>query len=353
MAFANAALHVAQPLVDFCVAYDPSSDNHIRNAFFKRKDTSHEVDLIHTVDTAETLRLYDLDVTGDSEVPEVEWKAGADQTIRVKPIAAKHRVTPALKAGADPAFNYELRATKQAMISVGQRMEYMAVNQTLRNIAIMTNYVACTSNTRFDAYGDPASQPLAFLKAGVNSIRVSTGVSNSGSSAREADAKGEIKIAMHEYTWQALTEHPGLLERLKYQGFGAILTTEILAKVLRMKEENILITSARYTSSRKGATAAYKSFIGSDIIIALCDDSDDLNSQALGREFVFDGLGDSNQQFLVRKWIEEGKGMHLHTPFVGVACAVHYLPTNVSAGFLITGAIDSTDTVNYPGSVLD
>ena len=346
MAFQNNALHVPQPLVDYCVAYDPSEDSHIRNLFFPRKDIAHEVDLIHTVDTAEILRLYDLDVTGDSEVGEVEWKPGSDLTVRVQPMASKARITPALKAGADPAFQYEMRATKQAMISLGQRMEYLAVKQTMRSTSVLTQYQTFNADTRWDAFGSPDSSPIDDLQAAVATIRIKCGAKA---------GKSTIRIAMHDYTWMTLKQHQGVLDRIKYQGLGAILTKELLAKMLDLRSaDDIIITNARYTNSEKGATAAYKAFIGSDVIVALVDDTDDLNAQALGREFVFDGLGDGNNAFLVRKWIEEGRGMHLHVPFVGVSCAVKYQATNAAnAAYLLQGVIDATDTNRYPADMLD
>ena len=184
------------------------------------------------------------------------------------------------------------------------------------------------------------------LQAAVATIRIKCGAKA---------GKSTIRIAMHDYTWMTLKQHQGVLDRIKYQGLGAILTKELLAKMLDLRSaDDIIITNARYTNSKKGATAAYKAFIGSDVIVALVDDTDDLNAQALGREFVFDGLGDGNNAFLVRKWIEEGRGMHLHVPFVGVSCAVKYQATNAAnAAYLLQGVIDATDTNRYPADMLD
>lgn len=348
MPYSSASLHTPQPLVDFCVAYDPAEEGYLRNAFFPRKDVKHQTDLIHTIDTASLLRVYDLDVTGSSDVPEVQWKAGSDLTYTVKPIGAKHRIEIATARDADEAFQYDLRATKYAMTAVSQRMEYLAVKQTLRSTSILTNYTTLTAgSTSWDAHNSASSDPIGDLLYAIDRIRVRTGTAAFGSASARKAQKNRIKVAMHGYTWTAMREHPNCIDRIKYQGLGAVLTPEILADILMINADDLIFTNAKYTSSKEGATAAYSSFIGDDCVISLVNDSDDYNSQALGREFVFDGLGSSGDQFLVRKWIEEAKGMHLQLPYIGVSCAVDYKCLNVGAAHLFENVIDSSNTSRY------
>ena len=64
MPFESGAIHAPQHLVDLCLSYNPRDDGYIRNVFFPRKDVPHETDLIATVNKADVLRLYDLDVSG-------------------------------------------------------------------------------------------------------------------------------------------------------------------------------------------------------------------------------------------------------------------------------------------------
>jgi hypothetical protein len=49
MPFSQSLLHAAQPLVDMCVAYDPSEEDYIRNVFFPRKNVQHLTDKIRAV----------------------------------------------------------------------------------------------------------------------------------------------------------------------------------------------------------------------------------------------------------------------------------------------------------------
>jgi hypothetical protein len=352
MPFESGAIHAPQHLVDLCVAYNPRDDGYVRGAFFPRKDVPHETDLIATVNKADVLRLYDLDVSGRGEIPEITYRTGADQSYRCKPVAAKVEINPKDTKNADAAYRHEKRQTRQALISCGIRMEYLAVNQTLRQTSVMTQNKTFSSTTRWDAFGSVDSSPIEDLQAAVRVVRIKTGTS---AGAKSRDGQGLIKVAMHEFTWMTLQQHPNVIDRVRFNTgqTGAILTKEILAKMLEIGEDDILIVSAQYTSSVQGpaVTDAYKGFIGSDVVVAMVD-SDAENDQALGHEFVFDGLA-GEDPFLVNKWRQQGVGVFLYTDYVGVACMVDYKATNAqNAGFLLQGVIDATDTNRYGNPTL-
>lgn len=348
MPFDSGAIHAPQHLADLCKAYDPGEDGYLRNEFFARKDVSKVTDLVPTISKADTLRLYDLDVTSRSKVPIVTYRTGADITYRCKAIAARSELNPQDMKNADAAYRHEKRQTKQALIAVGQRMEYLAVNQTLRQTSVLTNNRTLSggAGNRWDNFNSADSQPIEDLQAAVNVVRIKTGKSASRKS------RGKIKIAMHQYTWMTLCQHPNVLSRVAYNTgqTGAILTREVLAKMLDVEADDIIASAAQYTSSVQGAsTDAFLGFMGSDCVVAMVDD-DAENDQALGHEFVFDGLA-GEDPFLVKQWREEGVGPYLFTDWTGVACMPDYKVTNVDAGFLFKSVIDSSNTARYASLV--
>lgn len=346
MAMETSAIHVPQHLVDLVVAYNPSSDGYIRNLVFPRKDVQHEVDLIPTIDTAATLRLHDIDVSGRAEIPEVSLKIGADLQYRCKGIAAKHEINPKDVKNADVAYQFEKRATRQATISVSLRMEHLAVKQTLRNTAVMTNYVTRSSGSRWDDFGAGGSDPIGDLLAAVSAIRIKTGTPVGG----RGDGT-KIRVFMHQYAWNALIRNQAIGYYLA-QSPGSplrLLTRQILGEILELPAEDIVVTSSRYTSSQEGAaTDTFCSFIGSDCVVALCS-SDPENDQALGHEFCFDGLA-GEEPFLVTTWRQQGVGVYQYTDWVGVSCLTDYKITNPLAGYLIQSVIDPTNSA-YGGEV--
>lgn len=340
MAFESGAIHAPQHLTDLCVAYNPREDGYVRGLLFPRKDVSHETDLVPTISTADTLRLYDLDVSGRGELPEVTYRTGADISYQCKPIAAKAEINPKDVKNADAAYRHEKRQTRQALLSCGIRMEHLAVKQTARSTAVLTNNQTFTSQTRWDAYGSTDSDPISDLIAAVAFVRIKTGTP---AGALNRDGQGLVKVIMHEYSWQSLRKNKNVALYLSasFNSGSRVLTKKILAEILEIGENDIVIISARYTSSQQGAaTDAFKSFIGSDVIVAMVD-TDPENDQALGHEFVFDGLA-GEDPFLVTKWRQQGVGVYQYTDFVGVSCMADYKVTNANAGFLLQGVIDST-----------
>lgn len=342
MGFSNSVMHAAQPLIDLCVAYKPEEDGYLRNFFFPRKDVQHLTDNIRQITKGDILRLYDMDASGDSDVPEVQYRIGANLTYNCGIFGARARINPFDVANADAALQHEQRQTMQAMISMGIRMEYLACNQTLRSASVMTNNETLAAGERWDNFSSASSQPIEDLQAAMAQIRIKTGKSRK---------KGRIKLAMHEFSMMTLSQHPNVLSRITFNpgGTGAILTPKILADMLGMQEDDILISTAQYTNSTQGETDTFKAFLGSDVVLAYCDDGG-LDDQALGHEFVFDGLG-GTEPFLVRKWREEGKGA-IGVDFVGTAAAADYKVTNADAGFLFKGVLDVTDTDRYASPAL-
>ncbi len=348
MPFASGAVHVPQPLIDLCSAYKPDEDGYLRSAFYPRKPVQHDTDKVWQVSKADTLRLYDLKASGSSKVPRVSYRTNGTYTYQCQPFAAAAELDPLAMKTADTALKHEMRQTKQALISMGIGMEKLAV-QTLRDTNIMTANHTLQNGELWDDFASANSQPVEDLQSAIAQIRV-----NVGKSRKKVEGTGgaKIKIGMSEFTAMVLQQHPNVLSRLSFvpNGAGAILTQKILADILGIDESDILITSSHYTSSQQGETAAYKQFIGSDVILGYVDDSDPDNDQALGHEFIFDGLS-GDDSFLVRRWRNEDDG-YAGLDVVGVACVTDYKPTNVLAGFLLKGCIDATNSTDY-GAWLD
>jgi hypothetical protein len=353
MAFETGAIHAPQHLTDLCVSYAPRDDGYVRNVIFPRKEVPHETDLIAQISKADTLRLYDLDVSGRGEIPEVMYRTTSDLQYRCKPIAAKAELNPKDMQNADAAYRHEKRQTKQALVSAGIRMEHLAVNETCRQTATWStgNFKTYSAATRWDAASSTTSTPLEDLQAAVATVRIKTGTS---AGAKNRDGQGMIKVIMHEFTFMALKQHPNVLNRISFNpsGTGAILSKRILAEILEVGEDDIIVVSAQYTSSAQGpaVTAAFKGFIGSDVLVVMTD-TDPENDQCVGHEFVFDGLA-GEEPFLVTKWTEFGKGIYMQTNWVGVGVMADYKVTNPDAGFLLQGVINAADTTRYGNPTL-
>ena len=341
MPFSSGTLHVPQALVDLCVAYTPDEDDYIRNLFFPRKPVQHDTDKIRVIDKAEQLRLYDLDMAPNAVAPSIEYRVGANLTYQCQPYSGRAPVNSYEIANADAALQHELRQTRKVLTAMGIRMEYAAL-QTLRDTSVMTSNetLSVGAGNRWDNFGSSSSTPIEDLQASVSQVRIKTGRSRK---------KGRIKVAMHEFVWMSLMQHPNVIQRAIFTGGpGAQLTEAILAGWLGIQAADIVVTAAQYTSSAQGAaTTTYSSFIGPDVIVAFVDDGG-LDDYCLGHEFVFNAMG-GDEPFFIRKYRVEQEGI-AGLDYVQVATSAQYKATNAAeAGFLIKSVLDTTNTARYAG----
>jgi hypothetical protein len=302
------------------------------------------------VSTPDILRLYDLAVSDSSKVPRVTYRTNGQATYTCQPYSAAAEVTPQEAKDADVALRHEMRQTKQALISLGIQLESLAVNSTLRSGSVLTANETLAAGERWDNFSSASSTPIEDMQAALDNIEINVGISRANVNP---DSTGRFKVIMSNYAATALRQHPNVLNRLTYSpsGTGAILTQKILADLLGIGEKDIHITANKYTSSQQGATAAYKTFMGSDVVLAYVD-SDAENDQALGHEFRFDGIGGDAGSYMVRKYRLEDEG-YAGKDVISVSAVVDYKVTNASAGFLFKEVLDVADTERYTAVTLD
>lgn len=332
----GANLHVAQALTDLAVAYKPSSDGFLRDKFFPRKNTAHLTDKIRGISKSNMLLLHDLKVGQDGRVPEVQYKLDTDITYLCEPYAAEAIVDDLDAGNADAVLEHEQRQFDQAMLSVTIALEYEAINSTLRSASVLTNGETVAAGDRWDNYSSSTSDPINDLLQACTLVRHRTG------------GKNPNRIAMSEWTWNKIQTHPNTLDRVKLNvGAGAILTPGVLAMILRVDESAILISSTSYNSAVQGATAVYKSFIGSDCVVAYVEDGGK-NDYSLAHEMAFNGH--TSDPMIVTKFRDEKRGV-LGSSVIRVGSIVDFRCTQPDAAYLFKSCLDTSAT-EY-GSYLD
>lgn len=338
MAFLQSSLHVDRPLTDLVVAYDPSQDGMIRGHFFPRKPVSKLSDQIRQVSKPDMLRVYDLEAGSESRVKEVQFRMDTSLSYRAVPRAALVNLSGLDMLNADEEIQFEQRQVMQAMASLSIDLEYQAVNNTLRSASILTQNSTLLAAERWDNFTSASSDPIADLLAACTSVQAQTG-------------KPANRLAMSIYSWRKLQQHPNVLARLVLNAGGApaaILTKKVLAEILDLEggEASIAITAANYNSAQHGQTAAYKMFLGSDVIVARVE-TPSLSDFGLGHEFAFSGFG--GDAFSVIKYQDPARGA-LGSDVAKVVGMVDYKVLNPLAGYLLKGVLD-TAASEYAGFV--
>jgi len=333
MAFNQGLLHISRPLTDLVVSYDPGQDGFVRSKFFPRKAVPHMTDKIRQISKADLLRTYDLKVGSDSKVHEVQFRLDADLTFSAQAYAAQAVISTLEAGNADAEVAYEQRQTMAANLALTNSLEYVSINGTLRSTAVMTVNTTLGSSARWDNYTSTSSDPIGDLITGCQSVRGYTG-------------KDPNSICFSEWTWNAMAQHPAVLARMPVHTnpTGAILTPKILEEILRVAPGTVTVTARSYNSAIQGETAVYKSFLGSDVVVARVEDPS-LSDFGLGHEFAYSGFG--SDPVSVIKYPDMSRGA-LGGDVVRVVSIVDFKVTNPTAGYLIKTTLN---TSNYGGFV--
>jgi hypothetical protein len=341
MSFSNGSgtgtLHVAQALTDLAVAYRPSADGYLRDKFFPRKDVAHLTDKLRQIDKANTLLLHDLKVGNDGRVPETQYRITTDITYNCQAYGTETVVGDMDLNNADEALEHETRQMQHGLDVLTTALEHEAVKNTLRSTSVLTNNQTQSAAQRWDNYTSASSDPIGDMLSARTLVSARIG------------GKAPNALGMSEWTWNKIMNHPNVLERVKFQtgSAGSILTPKILADILRIQESAILISASTYNSAAQGATASYKSFIGSDVVMAYVEDGGRYD-YSLGHEFAFSGYG--SQPVVVVKYRDEKRGGLLGSNVVRVGSIVDFKVTQPEAAFLYKACLD-TSASEYGGFI--
>ena len=174
-------------------------------------------------------------------------------------------------------YNYERRAQVITTRKVALKVELARAAELSNadNYADDNSVDLDTSNSGHDQFSDYTnSNPIKYVKEKKLVI--------SGSIGLEPNT-----LLIGDLTYKTLTEHPAILERIKYSQTG-IIDMELLKKVFEI--ENIVVSRSRYRPKGAAKTSAKQYIWGNDCLLCYVDgaksniDSGDLNP-SLGYTF--------------------------------------------------------------------
>lgn len=154
--------------------------------------------------------------------------------------------------------------------AVTRAMRVVLVNQEARAQALAVGPGVPTSavGTKWDAAN---SDPFGDVNTVREVIRLNAGVMMN-------------TMVISEPTFNVLSEHPKVLDKIKYTQRG-IVTEDIIAAAFRI--QNVLVARTVANSSNEGQALTPADIWGKDCILAFVDASPDLKSPTLGRIFTW------------------------------------------------------------------
>jgi hypothetical protein len=331
-------VHVKKRLTDISVRF-PAEQAYCGQDFFPRKQVDHLTDFIAKWNKANILRLDELAMSApDDELPpEVELILDADDSYQCRIYAVRAPDKVITKKNADPSLDYDVERTLHVKNRLDTRLEYLRVKQTLRSTSIMTNNATLTAAQRFDNYTSSQSTPVTRGRAIVTSMKLLNG------------GNAPNVVRMSSFTKNAIVQSEEFKDFTKFNVANPkqpIGDEDMIAAVWGLAPGSVQCSDATYNSATAGATAAYKCFLGSDIIFAYAA-APGIRSYGLGAEFRFSGYNTDPYSIISVPQFSRGaipgediRAISILDPHV----------MNADSGFLLKGCIDTTDS-QYGGFV--
>lgn len=351
--FLNSQLHINQALTDYAISFRPEKEDYLWSTVLPKKIVKHKSDYIRSIDKGQILRLWDLRAsTGMRPAQEVQFKIGANTLYTCVDYAARAILDPVERANADSVLLYDEEQMFAALMAMQTNFEKIAIKDTLRNPALLTNNVAITAPNRWDNYTSPTSDPITDLVSAIELVRVRTG------------GKNPNFLAMHRLVWNQVQKHPAVLARgavhVNPAGLG-IVTPAQFEQILDIPPGSFHITSAQYNVAVEGVADDFRSFIGPDVIIAFTEPTPGVRNYnySLGQSFMFmpseipiEGMGTkrvggTSDPLIVLEYPGYDIGPMGISTIARVYGSVDFKILVPDAGFLLTDVVNKTNTALY------
>lgn len=334
-----AVVHVKKRLADISYRF-PAEQKYCGQDFFPRKNVDHLSDFIVRWNKANVLSLYDLALSdADNQLPpEIELVLNADDTYNCRVYAVRCPDRVLTKRNADAAIDYDVERTLHVKQALDLRLEYLRINQTLRNTSIATNFKTLTAAQRFDA-NTSSSQPVSLPRAIIAAMRHLNG------------GHPPNKVRMDTFTKNAIVQSEEFKDFTKFNVVSRdrpIGDEELIAAVWGLESGSVECSDATYsiaaptvppsTATQSVSTPVQRSFLGSDILFGYVQPAG-IRTYGLGIEYRFSGYNTDPYtiigvpQFQRGAWPgEDIRGIAITDPHV----------SNADSLYLLKGCVDTT-----------
>lgn len=195
--------------------------------------------------------------------------------------ALKEFVADEIQDQADAALNPLVDATETVTEQLLLDREKNLAT-ILTSSSNLTQYTALSGTSQWSDYAN--SDPIGDIRTARTTIHAST-------------FRKPNTIIMGKEVFDMLSEHPQIIERVKYSQLG-VLTEELLARVFQV--EKILVGESGYNSAAEGQTDAMTYVWGKNVIVAYIAPQVRLKQVTLGYTFTY-------SQRIAKRWRDEDR----------------------------------------------
>lgn len=262
-------VHVNRPLTNISVAYMQRAENFIADKVFPMVPVSKQSDRYFVYDKSDFFR-----ADAQLRAPATE-SAGSGYNLDntptyYAPVYALHKdVDDQTRANADDPLNMDRDATEYVTQQMMLRRELV---WSSRNF---TTGVWATDTTPSTKWDNASSDPISDIK-------------NAGINVAGATGFKPNTLVLSPRVFNALSEHPDVLDRIKYTMGPAIATPQLLAQLFEV--ERVLVPFAVVNSANEGATDSIDFIYGENALLTYAAPRPSIMMPSGGYNFTWTGL---------------------------------------------------------------
>lgn len=274
-------VHVNTPLTNVSVAFIQKQENFIAARVFPNIPVAKQSDLYFTYDRGMFNRDEMKERAPGTESQGTGWSINADQNYFCRTWALHHDIPDPVRANADAAINLDREATIFLTTKALIRREKFFVDRFFKTGLWTFDYdgvASAPSGNNKLQWNDAASDPIAEVKTAKRLILQSTGFEPN-------------KLVLGRAVWDVLSEHPDVIDRIKYgqtPGAPAMVTRQAVASLMEI--ESIEVSNAIENTASEGLATAHSFVAGRHALLCYTAPTPGLMTPTAGYTFSWTGM---------------------------------------------------------------
>lgn len=271
-------LHIDK-LIPFLLKDRGSPNKFAHTTLFHGVPVEKMTDLIARIDNDNSITLYNAQPTsGEGLLDRVSFNVARPISYELQVFGLEALIQNTTKDTADSIFDYAARQGAYVYDRIRLRLEYAAINQTIRNAAVMTFNFTVPAAQQWSNRTSPAANPIDDLLTWVRFVR-------------EESNRPIWKIYMTAPVWQEFIQHPTTIARADVTTWRMI-TPEIIEKLLDVEPGTVYIDHYGIYKAPGLAGIGSKRYFGGPDLTILTGEPPSRSDNSFGHMYFFGGSED-------------------------------------------------------------
>lgn len=274
-------LHVDSALTDVMISHSQSAESYFAAKMLPIALVDHKSDRYHVWDRADVFR-DDARRMGPSSEAKGAGVRLSNEPYSCDRWGVKYDIAEEEEGNADDVFNLEQTATRRVFDKLMIRLDRLFSTTKLTSGVWgqdLAGVAAAPGAGQFLQWNDAASTPIEDITGEVLAMKEKTG-------------RKPNKLGLGPFTFDALRNHPDIVDRYKYTQPG-VITPDLLAPLFDV-DEVIIMDSIHTTSGEGAATTATEFIAGKTALLLYTPGGASITDPSAGYHFMWRNFTGSN-----------------------------------------------------------